>query len=424
MKFSVEISRRTKSPNYIPLQNDARIPYIQLQESDQTYIKAGYEANADLFSVINLLTGNAANIKPILYDLSGKDKVEMLKHDLLDLLKQPMPGMTYRHWIGQAIGYYLLTGNLYIWGPLLEIGMNIGKTKQLVILPSQFVTPKRINGIMTYKVSVGNWQQAYPAEEILHIRTPNFDYGNDVQEKGMSPIKTALYNLSSSNSGIKSQAMRFQNNGGDGLIGFKIGKTGTDQGLTEPQRKDVQAQLDSRSGPNSAGKIFAAGSGFDYVNFGLSPADLQILATVGWNRTVFCNLFGVDPHLVDPTVGSTFNNQREAVASPYNRTIIPFMDELFNGLNNWLVIKYKGNLALEIDKSGVPELQRDKATNVSWLSQAWWLTGNEKRREIDYEPVDDPEMDLIQYPQNLQPFGADTLANQQLGKIGAGDYRT
>jgi HK97 family phage portal protein len=417
MEIKISFSRRTKSPNYIPLQTDARIPYTPLTVSDQTYIKQGYEMNADLFSVINYCTGNAANIKPILYDVSGKEKIEVIKHDLIELMKMPVPGMTYRRWMGQALGYYMLTGNVYIWGPLLEVGVNRGRTTQLIILPSQFVTPKRVNGVMTYKVSVGTWKRTFPAEEILHIRTPQFDYGNDVEERGMSPIKTALYNLSASNNGIKSQAMRFQNNGGDGLIGFK-------NAITDEQIKAVQAKLDDRSGPNSAGKIFAAGSEFDYTNFGLSPADLQILQTVGWNRTVFCNIYGVDPHLIDPTVGSTYNNQREAVASPYNRTIIPFIDELFNGLNNWLVPAYKGSLQIEIDKSGVPELQKDKATNVTWLAQAWWLTGNERRREIDYEPIDEPEMDLIQYPQNLMPFGADKLTDGQLGKIGAGDYRT
>lgn len=417
MEIKISFNRRTKSPNYIPLQTDARIPYLSLAESDQTYIKSGYEANADLFSVINYLTGNAANIKPILYDVSARDKVEVLKHDLINLLRQPFPGMTYRRWIGQSLGYYALTGNLYLYAPFLEDGWNKGQTTQLMILPSQFTTPKITNGILSYKVSVGSWQQTFSADEILHISTPQFDYGNGVELKGMSPIKTALYNLSASNNGIKSQAMRFQNNGGDGVIGFK-------NAITDEQIKAVQAKLDARAGSNSAGKIFAAGSEFDYTNFGLSPADLEILKTIGWNRTVFCNLFGVDPHLVDPTMGSTYNNQREAVASPYNRTIVPFMEELFNGLNNWLLPRYKGSLSLEIDKSGVPELQKDKAENVKWLSMAWWLTGNERRREIDYEPLDEPEMELIQYPTNLQPFGADTAADTALGKRGTADYRT
>ena len=393
------------------------IPLSQLGQNDATYIQSGYEANADLFSVINYCTGNAANIKPILYDVVPKDKIEVLKHDLLELLRQPMPGMTYRLWIAQALGYYMTTGNTYIWGPMLEDGWNKGKTTQLMILPSQFTTIRRVNGVKEYKVSVGSWQRTYPAEEILHIRTPNLDYGNGVEDKGMSPIKTALLNLSSSNAGMRSQAARFQNNGGDGLIGFK-------DGLTDEQRKTVQAQLDNRSGSDNAGKIYAAGSGINFARFGLSPADLEILKTVGWNRTVFCNLYGVDPHLLDPSQGSTFNNQREAVASPYNRTIIPFMDELFNGLNNWLLPSYKGTLQFEVDKSGVPELQVNKAENVKWLAQAWWLTGNEKRREIDYEFIDDPEMDIIQYPSNVQPIGADQAAEAALGKRGAPDYRT
>jgi HK97 family phage portal protein len=417
MEIKFSINRRTKSPATIPLQQNAAIPFIQLQQSDQTYIKQGYESNADLFSVVNYLTGNAAQVKPILYDLSGKEKKEVINHAILELLKQPMPGMTYRRWIGQAVGYYALTGNLFVWMPLLDAGVNVGKTTQLIILPSQFVTVKRTNGILTYKMSAGTWQQTFSQDEILHVRTPQFSYGNGEEEKGMSPLKAALYNISSSNDGIKSQAARFQNPSGDGLIGFK-------DAVTPEQAKQVQARLDERSGPNFAGKLSVVSSDFEYTNFGLSPADLEILKTVGWNRTVFCNLYGVDPHLVDPTQGSTFNNQREAVASPYNRFIIPFMEELYSGINFSLTVKYSKSLSLETDTSAIPELQTNKAENVKWLAQAWWLTGNEKRREIDYEPFDDPDMELIQYPTNLSPFGADQQAEAELAKRGTADYRT
>lgn len=415
ISFSFESGLKQKSPNTIPLQQNSTIPLLQIQQSDQTYIKQGYESNADLYSVINYCTGNAANVKPILYDNSGKDKREITKHELIELFRQPSPGMTYRLFIAQALGFYMSTGNTYIYAPLLESGVNTGKTVRLIVLPSQYVTPKRVNGIKSYKISVGQWQQVFSEEEILHIRTPQLDYGNGVEEKGMSALKTALYNISSSNDGIKSQAARFQNPAGDGLIGFK-------DVVTVEQAQQVQARLDARSGPNYAGKLSVVSSGFDYENFGLSPADLEILKTVGWNRTVFCNLFGVDPHLVDPTMGSTFNNQREAVASAYNRTIVPFMEELFNGFNNWMTYKYGKNLQIEIDKSGIPELQTNKVENVKWLAMAWWLTGNEKRREIDYEPIEDPEMDLIQYPSNLQPFGAAEEADRKLGK--GNDYRT
>jgi phage portal protein BeeE len=137
---------------------------------------------------------------------------------------------------------------------------------------------------------------------------------------------------------------------------------------------------------------------------------------------VFCNIYKVDPKLLDPTVGNTYNNMQEAYASMYNRAIIPFMTELAQGLNNFLVKRYGKTLHIEIDTSWVNELQRDRSKMAAWLSQAWWLTGNEKRREMGFDVIDDPDMDVPLFPMNSIP--SDFANEKNLNERGMPDYRT
>lgn len=416
--------KKDKKNLYIPaapfvLQDFTRMPFAPLADTPENYIKQGYESNADLFSVINLLASNAANVKIILYRVSGDKMDQVFTHPLLDLLRQPMPGMTYRKWITQVTGYYWLTGNAFIYAPWLESGANRGKTVKLPFLPSQYVQISLTdNGEKQYRIGVEK-QKVYSVDEVLHLSTAQYDYGAGRELYGMSPIKAALYNLSASNDGTKSQAARFQNGGLDGMLGVKDAKS-------EEQIKSLKLQLQQQSGTDKSGRLLITSSELDYVRFGLSPADLQILQTVTWNLRTFCNIYAVDPKLLDPTTGNTYNNMREAYASMYNRAIIPVMSELVEGLNNWLVPRYQTGgekLLLVADTSGIQELQKDKQQQAGWLRLADYLTPNEKRVEMGYEPINDPEME-VPHLQNSTPIGLDPNAEKFLNERGFTDYRT
>lgn len=401
---------KKSSGGMFTMQDMTRIPFTPLDDNDNNYINKGYGTNADLFSVINLLTSNAGNVRLTLYD--GDKQLE--RHPVLDLLKEPMPGMTYSLWIAQVSGYYWLTGNTYLYAPWIEDGANRGKTIRLDYLPAQFITIEQTGGGLKYN-QIAPIRRNYEEDEILHIRTAQYCAGAGQENYGMSPIKAAILNLTSSNAGTKSQAARFDNGGLDGLLSVKDAKTAEQ---IARMKKDINAQ----TGSDKNGRFLITNSEIQWVRFGLTPADLQILSTITWNLRVFCNIYKVDPKLLDPTVGNTYNNMREAYASMYNRAIIPFMMELAQGLNNFLVKRYGKTLHIEIDTSWVNELQRDRSQMAAWLSQAWWLTGNEKRKEMGFDVIDDPDMDVPLFPMNSIP--SDFANEKNLNERGMPDYRT
>jgi HK97 family phage portal protein len=410
IKLIMKLFGKKSSGGMFTLQNMSNVPFAPLNDSDTTYIEKGYGANADLFSVINLLTSNAGNIRLSVYD--GDKQLD--RHPIIDLLKEPMPGMTYSLWIAQVAGYYWLTGNSYLYAPWIEDGANRGKTIRLDYLPAQFIAIERQNGEKKYKQSAPV-RKTYEEDEILHIRTVQYNAGAGSEDYGMSPIKAAILNLTSSNAGTKSQAARFANGGLDGMLSVKDAKTAEQ---IARMKKDINAQ----TGSDKNGRFLITNSEIQWVRFGLTPADLQILSTITWNLRVFCNIYKIDPKLLDPTVGNTYNNMREAYASMYNRAIIPFMTELAQGLTNFLAKRYGKTIRVEIDTSWVNELQRDRSQMAAWLSQAWWLTGNEKRKEMGFDVIDDPDMDVPLFPMNSIP--SDFANEKNLNERGMPDYRT
>lgn len=410
IKLIMKLFGKKSSGGMFTLQDMTRIPFAPLNDSDTTYIEKGYGANADLFSVINLLTSNAGNIRLSVYD--GDKQLD--RHPIIDLLKEPMPGMTYSLWIAQVAGYYWLTGNSYLYAPWIEDGANRGKTIRLDYLPAQFIAIERQNGEKKYKQSAPE-RKTYEEDEILHIRTVQYNAGAGSEDYGMSPIKAAIMNLTSSNAGTKSQAARFANGGLDGMLAVKDAKTAEQ---IARMKKDINAQ----TGSDKNGRFLITNSEIQWVRFGLTPADLEILSTITWNLRVFCNIYKIDPKLLDPTVGNTYNNMREAYASMYNRAIIPFMTELAQGLTNFLAKRYGKTIRVEIDTSWVNELQRDRSQMAAWLSQAWWLTGNEKRKEMGFDVIDDPDMDVPLFPMNSIP--SDFANEKNLNERGMPDYRT
>jgi len=388
-------------------------------DSADKYISDGYAANADLYSVISYILTLLPNVGiKAVYTKDESDASTATGVDkLLSLLTNPMPGTTYSQWEKQVIGFYLLTGNGFIWTPTLDVGVNRGKTLEMIYLPTQCVTITRIDGVLTYKVTMNGKQKDIPADQIMHVKMPQFGYDGVNDEYGMSPLKAGIRSLTASNEGLVSQVRRFQNQYGDGALGIK-------EGATDQQAKQIQSSIDKNSGSHKAGSITVIGSDLSYTRFGISAVDSQLIQSLQLGLHTFCRMYNLPPELVDPTVGKTYNNVREAKSAVYTMAVIPAKQDLLDVLNMSLVKRYNPNIKLVIDDSNVPELQRDFAALANSMKGVWQITGNEFRKIVmGLEPIDDPDMDTIMIPSNLMPVDFQEPLNTPQ-KYASTDYRT
>jgi hypothetical protein len=84
--------------------------------------------------------------------------------------------------------------------------------------------------------------------------------------------------------------------------------------------------------------------------------------------------------------------------------VIPELCKIRDELNRWLTPKYGEKLCIDFDFSVIPELQEETDKVVSQMTQAWWLTPNEKRMAMNYG--EDEENDIMNeyfIPANLMP---------------------
>jgi HK97 family phage portal protein len=182
---------------------------------------------------------------------------------------------------------------------------------------------------------------------------------------------------------------------------------------------EVQAQAlkdkfrKQHQGSQNAGDIIITPSKLSWVNFGLPATDLALIEQ--YNSTVkdLCNIYNVPVQLLNNTDSSTYNNMKEAKKALYQNAVIPELVKLRDELNRWLAPQYGPNIYIDFDYSAVPELQDELEKIVNQLSQAWWVTPNEKREAMYYGREDNVQMDDFFIPANLMPLNMpDPLLDQ------------
>jgi phage portal protein BeeE len=81
------------------------------------------------------------------------------------------------------------------------------------------------------------------------------------------------------------------------------------------------------------------------------------------------------------------NNYQNALRDLVTNTIVPMCAQLRDELNRWLVPRMnEPGVFIDFDITALPELQRDLEKMVAGLVNANWLTMDEKRIAMNYEP--------------------------------------
>lgn len=143
----------------------------------------------------------------------------------------------------------------------------------------------------------------------------------------------------------------------------------------------------------------------EWINFGLSPSDLELIKQNDATTKDLCSIYGVPVVLLNNTESSSYNNIKEAKSFFFQNAVNPEMVRLRDELNKWLVPAYGENLYIDFDFTVIPELQEDVSEMVNQLDKAWYLKPNEKRKVLYYpEDVEEELMNQYFVPVNLMPM--------------------
>jgi len=103
-------------------------------------------------------------------------------------------------------------------------------------------------------------------------------------------------------------------------------------------------------------------------------------------------------YMVEGQGSKTFSKARKML---YTNSVIPELYKVRDELNRWLAPNFGDKLFIDFDISVIPELQEETEKVVSQMTQAWWLTPNEKRMAMSYgKDEENPAMDDYYVPAN------------------------
>lgn len=391
-----------------------------LQEYNQvSYVKDGYLANADVYAIVSFLARKAASIPWYVYKLNPGEKAHtslqrykqlskgimnrgaferaiierknayseniLMNTPLARLLERPNSYQAQDQFFENLFGYRFLSGEGNIYGNDGNIGGQFG---ELNVLPTQFLEiypdPNDLYGILGYKLQVSGGIDLAKAN-VCQWKTWNPDFNADTRThlRGLSPLRAAYKTLRMSNNAADASAFMTGNGGSKGALTPRPVNNVVPQPSWEQASAIQQAVNQNINGVDNKGKISVLQTPWDYLNFGMSSVDMELVKTMQMSLHQWCRVFGLPAVLFDVDV-SSYNNYQNAMRDLITNTIVPMCAQLRDELNKWLVPRYGEGMYIDFDITALPEMQQDMERMVRSLRDANWLTFNEKRVAMNY----------------------------------------
>jgi HK97 family phage portal protein len=161
--------------------------------------------------------------------------------------------------------------------------------------------------------------------------------------------------------------------------------------LTSEQYERLKAELEEGfTGAKRAGRPLLLEGGLDWKAMALTPKDMDFIEAKNGAAREIALAFGVPPMLLGIPGDNTYANYQEANRAFFRVTVLPLLARLADALGNWLAPAFGGlgaELRLWFDADQVEALAADRAALWSRVAAADFLTLNEKRAAVGYEPV-------------------------------------
>jgi HK97 family phage portal protein len=411
----------------LPLYNNGVIPVNTgaiLQSYDAQKYTNAYSENADVYAIVSFLARKCASIPFYVYQLNDgqKAKSSLLKYKqltkggltnfetalihrknayddsmilegtpLADLLNNPNSYQSQDAFFENLFGYRFLSGETFLWGNRGNIPN--GKFVELLILPSQFTDiipdPVDLYGILGYQLDNMGSTITLNKSDVMQWKSwnPNFNVSTREHMRGLSPIRAAWNNYLMGVEAQKSAASQMANGGAKGALVPKVVGNQIPM-VTELQASQMQQAIANRINNNAKGGTVAMlQTPWEYLNFGLSNSEMQIIDTMKFSLEQWCRVFGM-PVVLFSADNMSDNNYQNALRDLVTNTVVPMLGQLRDELNKWLIPNVgTGNEFIDFDVTALPELQKDIEKLVSQLVSAYWLTLDEKRIAMNYEPL-------------------------------------
>lgn len=373
-------------------------------------ISEGYNGNSAVYAILNKDAQKFGCIPTYLMKETGEEEQEV-ENELSKLLQKPNEYQGADAFRQLLRTYYKLTGEAFIWLNRGDLGDLQGKERlkkpvfEMYVLPSDFVylipDPSNVWGCLGYKLDLNGQRVILAKEDVIHWKTPSLDFDatNRTHLRGKSPLSSGYKTLQQNNDATAASVRMYQNDGAKGIL---YSETPSD--YTPEQKAQLDGVISKKiNNYDVKGAVARLAGKWGYLDLGKSNTDLGLLEGKNVSMKELCFLFDVPYELFDSQ--TTYANKEQAQKGWITNSIIPACKSFDDELNRVLLIAFglDATFKIESDFSELPEMQDDYAKLVGSLSQAWWMTPNERREWMQLEPINIPEFNEPLIPTGVQP---------------------
>ena len=369
---------------------------VWTHESYTPLTQEGYERNPLVYRCVRMISSTLASVPLVIKQADTQEILD--QHPLLSLLQQPNALYSGHTLFESLLSHLLLSGNAYVQGVQNDRkefqDLYVLRPDRVKIIPGFCGEPE------AYEYSVDGQTQRLMADghdngdgsmsKILHVKL--FNPLNDWY--GLSPLQAARKSVDIYNA-ISGYNLAFIQNGArpSGALMVKA-----QYELSDEERTRLRDELRMvYEGPHNAGRVAMLEGDFSFQEMGKSPKDCEFIEGKLLVAREIAQIFGVPPILLGLPGSSAFSNYREARYHFWQETLLPLLDRVLEELGQWLALQTEtsGNWTLTYDKDAISGLSYHQESVWERISQASFLTVNEKREALGYPPLDDGGADQL-----------------------------
>jgi HK97 family phage portal protein len=344
--------------------------------------RLGVMKNPVAYACVRKIAAAAASVPWLLYD--GAQELE--SHPLLALLARPNGGEDGAALFERWYAFLQSAGNAYLESAVLD-----GTPRELYVLRPDRVTvvPGARGWPAAYDYSVDGQvtritRDASGFLPLLHATLfhPLDDY------YGLSPLEVAGSAIEVHNAGAAwTKALLDNAARPSGALIYK-GPDGA-PGLTDEQFGRLKRELeDAYQGAQNAGRPMVLEGGLDWKAMSYTPSDMDFSESRSVAAREIALAFGVPPMLLGIPGDNTYANYAEANLNFWRQTVLPLVSRTAASLTRWLAPRFGDGLRIDFDTDAVDALAEARQAVWQKLSEATFLSVNEKRAAAGYSPVE------------------------------------
>jgi HK97 family phage portal protein len=380
----------------------------------KTDVAADFFANIDtVYSCVDVISSGASQAQ--FRVVNSQNEKEVPNHPAIELLSRPAPEMDQGSLLYGFGAWKLIGGNSYLFYNNGDDENYRDPPTEINILRADRMKPVAGTiGLIGYEYEANGQKRIFPvdvvsgASNVQHSKffNPTDDFF------GLSPMQAASKNIDIYDDSLTWNRSILKNAGRlSGLL-----KWMGDGDPTPDQVAAIKKEFEQYKGAKNAGGVMF-GNRLEFQEMSLTPKDMEYLAGKNMTMKDIARVYKVPPILLNIGSDATFSNMAEARLALWDEAVIPLLKCFVNELNASLMPRY-GNTTdkLELVLDSVTSLEPRRESLWKRARESDFLTINERRRMVGFDPVDDG--DDVYIPSTSVPlsFGLESVTDSGEGK--------